>query len=224
MSVSNGFLRLATVFAFLTPRPATLLAYQQRLDPAAVHEAYVLGQRNDAATAAFLSGYLKEFTTESQGTIHVTQIEVLTPLAQVVDRSRQNTAGYSEQQARSDYEKNPAIVAFNITLMLPAAYQAAKENSSAVPDAAENSGQTPEDFWRRFDFRVKQEQKLLPLQSSRGEPIYSTATAGQPAVLDGANVWLEYDVKDVASMETVVEVGTPDGHTISVSFDLKKLR
>jgi hypothetical protein len=43
-------------------------------------------------------------------------------------------------------------------------------------------------------------------------------------VLDGATVWLEYDAKDVASEETVVEVTTPDSKTISATFDLKKLR
>jgi hypothetical protein len=224
MSVPSGLLRFAMALVFLTPRSATVLAYQQRLDGAALHDAYILGQRNDAATAAFLSAYLKEFTTESQGTIHVTQIQVLTPFAQVVDHSRQNTAGYSEEQARNDYQKSPDIVAFNITLMLPAAYQAAKENPAAASDAAESAGQTAEDFWQRFDFRVKQEQKLLPLHSLHGQPIYSTATATQPAVLDGANVWLEYEAKDVASIETLIEVGTPDGHTVSVSFDLKKLR
>jgi hypothetical protein len=37
-------------------------------------------------------------------------------------------------------------------------------------------------------------------------------------------VWLEYDVKDVASDLTTVEVLTPQGTVIKATFDLKKLR
>jgi hypothetical protein len=213
-----------TLAIALAAQPWTLRAYQQTLDAAALHEAYVLGQRNDAATAAFRATYLKEFTTDSRGNVPVTQIEVLTPFVQVVDRSRRNTAGYSEQQARIDYEKYPNTVVFNITLMLPAAYQAAKQNPSAASENPQNPTQGPEDFWRRFEFRVKQDQKLLPISSVRSQPIYSTSTPTQPAVLDGANVWLDLEVKDVASTATLVEVRTPDGNTISANFDLKRLR
>jgi hypothetical protein len=52
----------------------------------------------------------------------------------------------------------------------------------------------------------------------------SSATKEAPAALDGANVWLEFDAKDVASDETEVEVVTPDTKTVSATFDLKKLR
>ena len=37
-------------------------AYDGQLTPAALHDAYVLGQRNDQATAAFLSPYVKQLT------------------------------------------------------------------------------------------------------------------------------------------------------------------
>jgi hypothetical protein len=44
-----------------------------------------------------------------------------------------------------------------------------------------------------------------------------------PAALDGASVWLDFDAKDVASEETIVEVVKPEAETISAPFDLKKL-
>jgi hypothetical protein len=43
-------------------------------------------------------------------------------------------------------------------------------------------------------------------------------------VLTGENVWLEYDVNDVASELTDVQVMTPQGKVIKATFDLKKLR
>ena len=43
-------------------------------------------------------------------------------------------------------------------------------------------------------------------------------------MLTGENVWLEYDLKDVASEPTDVEVVTPQGKVIKATFDLKKLR
>jgi len=43
-------------------------------------------------------------------------------------------------------------------------------------------------------------------------------------VLDGATIWLEYDAKDVASEETLIEVLTPESKTITATFDLKSLR
>jgi hypothetical protein len=43
-------------------------------------------------------------------------------------------------------------------------------------------------------------------------------------VLTGENVWLEYDVNDVASELTTMEVVTPQGKVIKAAFDLRKLR
>jgi len=71
---------------------------------------------------------------------------------------------------------------------------------------------------------VKQNGKAIPPRSVRKKSIDSSATKGAPAALDGANVWLEFDTKDVASEETIVEVVTPEARMISATFDLKKLR
>ena len=47
---------------------------------------------------------------------------------------------------------------------------------------------------------------------------------GESSVLDGANVLLVFNAKDVASEEATIEVRTPESKTITVVFDLKKLR
>jgi hypothetical protein len=113
--------------------------------------------------------------------------------------------------------------------MLPAAYPKPEPGPNeapapAQPPPAPSTALQPENFWQNFRFATKQSGKTIATRFIRNKPIYSTPTKDTPAVLDGATVWLEYDAKDVASEEVVVEVTTPDSKTIRAKFDLKKLR
>ena len=204
------------------------IAYDVPLTPAALHEAFILGQRNDAATAAFLNPYVKQITENSQEP-HIAEIQILTPFAQVVDLSRRFTSGYSEEQAAREYHQRDDTVVVRIVLMLPAAYPKPEAPANEAPAPAQqppapSTALQPENFWQNFRFTTKQHGKTIATRFIRNKPIFSTPTKDTPSVLDGATVWLEYDAKDVAAEETVVEVTTPDSKTISATFDLKKLR
>jgi hypothetical protein len=201
------------------------MAYEVPLTPAAFHEAFILGQRNDAATAAFLNPYVKQITENSQEP-HIAEIQILTPFAQVVDLSRRSTSGYSEEQAAREYHERGDTVVVRIVLMLPAAYPKPDAPANETPPSSQQSGTAlrPENFWQNFRFATKQHGKTIATRFIRNQPIFSTPTKDTPSVLDGATVWLEYDAKDIASEETVVEVTTPDSKTIGATFDLKKLR
>lgn len=223
-------LRIARVlFAilFCITNSGVSFAYEVPLTPAALHDAFILGQRNDAATAAFLIPYLEQLTEGSQGP-HIAEIHILTPFAQVVDLSRRSTSGYTEEQAIREYHERGDTVVVRILLMLPAAYPKpdapANETTAPAQQPPPGTALRPENFWQNFRFTTKQHDKTIPTRFIRNQPIHSTPTKDTPAVLDGATVWLEYDAKDVASEETVVEVTTPDSKTISATFDLKKLR
>ena len=208
-----------------------LAAYEVPLTPAALHEAFVLGQRNDQATADFLNPYLKQLT-ERVEVPHIAEIEVLTPFAQIVDRSRRRTSGYSEQQAARDYQRLGNTVRVRILLLLPAAYprpeQGTPETNAPQPppssSSEQNSALRPEKFWQNFRFALKQHGKVIPTRSVQNKPVHSSPTPDEPAVLDGATVWLEYDANDVASDEATIEVVTPESKTITAVFDFKKLR
>jgi hypothetical protein len=220
--------RLVVAFVLCITNGGTSAAYEVPLTPAALHEAYILGQRNDQATANFLNPYMKQITDTSQAP-HIAEIEILTPFAQVVDLSRQLTSGYTEEQAVRDYRQRGDTVVVRILLMLPAAYPKPDTSLNQTPPPppqppAPNTAMQPENFWQNFRFETKQHGKTIPTRFIRNKPIYSTPTKDTPGVLDGATVWLEYDAKDVASEETVVEVTTPDSKTIDATFDLKKLR
>jgi hypothetical protein len=221
------------VRAFLTVVAGGLLvwhslqAYEVPLKPVSINEAYVLGRRNDTATAEFMNPYIKQLTA---GTEHpdITQIEILTPFAQMVDLSRRNaTNQYTEEHAGDDYRRRGDKIIVQITLILPAAYAKAKKTlspESPLPTQNKESSLAPENFWQNFRFNLKQNGKVVPTRSVHNQPIYSTATKNTPAVLDGATVQLEYDAKDVGSDLATVEVLTPESKTVSTSFDLQKLR
>ena len=203
-------------------------AYEKQLDARAIHEAYILGQRNDKSTGDFLAPYLTQIT-EVQKDVHIAQIELLTPFAQIVDVSRQKAAdGFTEEQAIEYYKTHGNTVNVNVTMMLPSAYPKTAE-SKEVPTpepatGAQKSALRPENFWQNFQFNLKQNGKTIPSRRISNQPIYSTATNAAPAVLTGENVWLEYEVKDVASELTSMAVVTPEGKIIKATFDLKKLR
>jgi hypothetical protein len=199
-------------------------AYEWPLDARALHEAWQLGQRNDQETGTFLAPYLKKISG-GENDPYTAEIEILTPYAQVVDQSRQKTTGYGEEQAALDYHQRGNTVLINVVIMLPAAYPTTGADSRTTNAPAENNKVVrPENFWQNFQFNVKQNGKIIPSRSIHKKPIDSSATKGTPAALDGANVWLEFEAKDVASDETIVEVVTPDAKTVSAAFDLKKLR
>ena len=206
--------------------PLAGIAYETQLDARAIHEAYVLGQRNDKATGDFLANYLSQIS-ELQNGPHIAEIALLTPYAQIVDRSRQKTTeGSTEEQAAQDYKSRGNVIRVNIVLMLPTAYPqtADSETTTAPATRTEKSDLRPENFWQKFQFNLKQQGKAIPSKGISNQPIHSTATNNAPAVLDGENVWLEFDVKDVGSEETTVEVITPEAKVIKATFDLKKLR
>src|SRR5215472_5211332 len=101
--------RSAAVIAAAVVGWQPVLAYEAPLEPNAVREAYFLGQRNDDARAKFFAAYVKHFALPQKGP-YVSEIELLTPYAQVVDVSRQHTAGYSAQQAAEDYKKRGNMI------------------------------------------------------------------------------------------------------------------
>jgi hypothetical protein len=202
-------------------------AYDASLNPAQVHEAWVLGQRNDQATSEFLSPYAREARDSGPNNPHNAEIEVLTPFAQLVDSSRQHAnGGYSEQQALQDYHQRGDTVLVRIRIMLPSAYpkQGSGPASPPPPTQEQKKALRPENLLQNFQFNLKQQGKTLGPRSVRNKPIYSAASKDTPSVLDGATVWLEYDAKNIASEPTTVEIVTPDNKTISANFELQKLR
>src|ERR1700735_1752548 len=226
MSKSDIFALVALVLVLSVP---VAQAYEATLSTAALHDAYVLVQRNDQSTAEFLDPYAKQATgTSDGGTPHLSEIEVLTPFSQVVDESRRKgSGGFPEQQALAAYHKRGDTVVIRVNLVLPAAYPE-KERGAQAPTVSHDPKQTdalrPENFWQKFQFALKQNGKTVPTKSIHNQPVYSAATKNSPSTLDGQTVWLEYDAKSIANEPISIEVNTPDGKTATTQFALKSLR
>jgi len=204
-----------------------LWGYDMSLTPAQLHEAYILGQRNDQATSAFLTPYSKPASNALEGGPHVAEIEILTPFAQVVDKSRERaTGGYSEQHAAAEYRQQGDTILVRVRLMLPSAFPKQESGPASPPAPTQDQKRAirPENFWQNFQISMKQHDKTLTTRSIHNKPIYSAPSKDAPSVLDGATIWLEYDAKNVASEPARVEIVTPDSKTITATFDLQNLR
>jgi len=217
---THAFLRLALVACLAAQ---ALNAYQYPLPLDAIHEAYVLGRRNDRATGDFFVPYITP-CTGPEVSCFATQIRILTPFAQVVDRTLRNGRGsYTEHDAIRDYQQRADTVEVEIKLVLRAAYKTDESNQNQnSPDVS--ASLRPEDFWRNFRFDLKQRGRVVAPRSIQSNPIYSMPAKAKRSVLDGAKVLLVYKAKDVASEEVTIEVRTPESKTITFVFDLKKLR
>jgi hypothetical protein len=222
---SRGALLLVPLILYLVVCPPSF-AYDVPLSAVQIHDAWVLGQRNDQATAEFLAPHIKQTFDTTPDNPHIAEVEVLTPFAQVVDLSRQHPGGYSEQQAERDYHARGDTVLVRVRLMLPSAYpkQESGPASPSAPTQQQKKALRPENFWQNFQFSVTQRGKTLPPRSVQSKPIYSAPSKDTLSVLDGATVRLEFDAKNVSSEPLTVEIVTPDSKTIPATFDLQKLR
>jgi hypothetical protein len=111
-----------------------------------------------------------------------------------------------------------------VVLIFTSAYPKQHDNSTAATVPCKVPALQPDSFWQNFHFVVKQRGKILPLRSTRHEPVYSSQSGTDASVLDGAKVSLELQAQDVASETTTVEITTPACKLITATFDLKALR
>jgi len=83
----------------------------------------------------------------------------------------------------------------------------------------------PEEFWQAFRFSLSGSDQSFGPGDVRSGPIYaSSSPTDTTSTLRGAIVWLEFDVTSIESQLAEVEVVTLAGQSVSVRFDLGRLR
>lgn len=206
----------------LTP---AFFAFDTPLSDQAVRDAYFLGQRRDEKMAALLSAYVKRFALPEKGP-YISEIELLTPYAQVVDISRKRSAGYSAQQAALDYRERRDTIVMRVKIEFTATYTATESVQTADGrHTSQGIRLRSNDFWRDFRFGLSQDARWLQPRSQHGEPFYGgDGSHESSSQLRGAQVYIEFDSKDVASELAQAEVFTPDGQHAVATFDLATLR
>src|ERR1700751_3902492 len=111
---------IALALSTLLVSPASF-AFNSPLSDEAIREAYFLGQRRDESTARFLAKYKQSLAVPKTGP-HIASVELLTPFAQAVLRSSQETMGYSAQQAEAEHRGKEETVAMTIEVLLTDSY------------------------------------------------------------------------------------------------------
>lgn len=203
----------------LVSHPA--LAYEKPLDSRSIREAYFLGQRNDESTRKFLAPYIRRFPIPPKGP-HISEIELLTPYAQVVKISQRKSVGYSAQQAEQEHSERGDTIAVRVLILFTNTYSLILD--SPGPDSRKGLSFRSPDFWRDFKFRLMQEDEVISADYITGEPQYLPDPYWGTTSLSGAAVYLQYDARKIRASRTQVQVLTPDGQRVAAEFDLGPLR
>jgi hypothetical protein len=219
-------------------------AYEIPLESHSVRDGYFFGQRGDEKLAKFLDTYAKHLPVPRNGP-YISEIKLLTPYAQVVDISRQKTAGYSAQQAAQEYKDRGDTFRVYVRIEFTATYSFLQAVESANHAAREQKlPLQPNDFWRDFQFILSQDAKPGEARDASSDSTDRQQEEADRRVIDarvadasliygdtefggglaGAVVWLDYDAQDITSDPASVEVVTPTGQHVVATFDLAKLR
>ena len=209
-------------FAFFVFQPA--MAFDTELSDTAVREGYFLGQRNDDKTRVFFLPYTKHLPKPKRGP-YISEIRLLTPLAQVVQVSSQTTSGYSAQQAHLDYKGRGDSLLLVVHIEFTPTYGPI-EASHAASDASKTKGIVlrTDDFWQDFRYGMKQKADWIEPRFIRGEGEYGSSDSFGNGSLVGAWVYVEYDSHNVTSDGVDVSIVTPTEDEVQTYFDLASLR
>lgn len=216
--INRGILLVCLLAFFLS---SVAIAFETRLDSRSIREAYFLGQRNSDAQK-FLSAYLQHLPLPAKGP-HVAEIELLTPYAQEVKISQNRTAGgYSAQQAEQEYAGRRDTIEVRVLILFTNTYSLTVE--SMDNRKKKSTAFRSMDFWKDFQFRLVQENEAIDPSYIDAVPQYTTNFYGWDSVLSGSAIYLRYDARQMKSLPAKMDVLTPDGHQVTATFDLAKLR
>lgn len=210
---------LATVLALAPPSAAM----ETPLSDTAVREAYFLGQRRDETMARFLERYTKRLPGPKSGP-HIATVTLFTPFAQVVLLSRNNSSGYSAQQAGIDHRGQAESVQVLIDIDFTASYGASiSQPASSRSGASTGYVLRAPDFWKDFEVRLFDGDKPLRAFASSGHPKWSCGAEGGCGLV-GATLTFKFWAADLQADSVTVVVDPPEGKAVAVDFDLTTLR
>ena len=205
--------------------PPSSFAFQSPLSDEAVREAYFLGQRHDATFAHFLDQYTQHLPAPETGP-YISSVTFFTPFALLVQRSGQQTSGYSAQQAELDHRGQLESVKVIVQILLTDSYGA------LIPrPTGSRSGSPvgyvprPYDFWKDFEVRVfgDDSDKAVRPFSSSGRPNYLCSDDGGCA-LSGATLEFEFPAEAFSSASATIQIDPPEGDEVVLDLDTSSLR
>lgn len=201
---------IAALVAAFALAACPLSAYLDELTEDDVDRAYNIGQHHDQDLVKFFRDYETDFSITTPG-LHVSRIAVRTPFCAVVVHSFEKGSTYPMVQARQEYASQ--TLPFGVVVSVTGSYQ----SPLIANDVSDPNGH----FWKQFAVEFSQDRKITA-RFMRAAPVY--ATSGSYTFLSGAELYLDYDVRDVASAMAHVHVTGPGDRSVTADFDLEKLR
>jgi hypothetical protein len=202
---------------------APAFSFDLPLSSESVREAYFLGQRHDGSSGRLLENYMKHLPPPKSGP-YISSVTFFTPFAQLVQFCDRYIGNYSAQQARLDHLNQEESVKITVEIYLTNSYGALIAN----PTASRSSSSPaliprPYDFWRDFRVQVYDGNKIVSPSASGGHGLYRCGRYG-PCRPMGAAIDLEFPANAFTSDSVTVQVIPPEGDSVSVDFDLTRLR
>jgi hypothetical protein len=214
---------ISCVFAVGLLLPAPSFAMDAPLSEEAVREAYFLGQHHDQSLAHFLDRYTRVLPPPETG-LAISAVTFFTPYALVAQLSNQRSMGYSAQQAEQDHRNQEELVRIVIQIQFTQTYGALIPRPTGSRSGSPiGYALRPSDFWKDFQVQVLDKEKLLTPSSFLGFPIYSCDSDGGCS-LSGATLQLEFPAKAFKSDSPTIQITPPEGDSVSVDFDLARVR
>jgi hypothetical protein len=213
---------LASVVAAVLSIPLPLPAYETPLSDTAVREAYFLGQRRDETMGRILDKYTIYLATPKSGP-YIASVTMFTPYAQAILHSRDNSSGYSAQQAALDHAKHAETVKAVIEILFTDTYGALiPRPAGSRSDSKTGLMPRPYDFWKDYQVNFFHKDDQLRAISSSGQPKLSCSDAG--CTLMGATIEFEFLAENVPSDSILVQVIPPEGEQVVLDYDLSSVR
>jgi hypothetical protein len=202
-------IRFWTLAVLLVIVSCTGFAFENPLSEESVREAYFLGRSTDSEK---LNRFLEQYVRHPKGTA-VGPISLRTPYDLAVLRALQN-GNYNAQQAQIDYEAQRNLMAVSFSLYPHRPYPLPVMPTMGV-GAAKNLEEV--DQWNGFRFEVSQ-HGVIQAKASTSRPIYDKNE------IIGAEIVLEFEVRQFASDRTKIQIVTPEGEVVTAEFNLGKLK
>lgn len=202
----HSCIKTLTLASLLIATPS-FAGYEYPLQSPEIRNAFFLGQRADNTPSEFLSRYTHHISQLQTGEYIVTDVGILTPYAQIVQRGAKDIPGDSEVQTETDLRAHPLPFVVQVTVANGLAY---------TGDAGLVIPQGPQ---RDFSIELKQAQTLAPTGMTKSS--FSGVRGHCPC---GVVIKAVFDPAKVTSGPMRITVNTPDGKSISADFDLSKLK
>lgn len=194
---------MVIVASFLFAAPVFASGYGYPLQSPEIRDAFFLGQRDDGATGNFLLPYGQRITQQQTGEFTVTEVDLLTPYVQIIQRGAKDISGDSQVQVETDLRTHPLPFIVQVT----AVYNFNRDGGLIIPHGPQ----------RDFSVELKQAQTLAP----RG---MTKSGLGGKHCPCGVMLSVEFDPSKITSAPMHITVHTPDGRSISADFDMSKLK